>query len=237
MSDLNELKSSLQKVSSKEKAKSSAWFFKTDPGQYGEGDQFIGIPVPEQRKVARQFRNLPLETVEQLLRSPIHEERLVALFILVDQFNQGNETVKKEIYEFYLRNTDKVNNWDLVDSSAGYIVGGYLLTKPRAVLYKLAKSKNLWERRISIISTLAFIVKGESKDTLAIAEILLTDKHDLIQKAVGWMLREIGKRVSKKELIDFLKTKYSQTPRTTLRYAIEHFPPETRKKFLQGNFD
>lgn len=233
---LEELKKELRKNSTPEKAASSAWFFKTGPGQYGEGDQFLGVTVPEQRKIAREFKDLPLPKVEQLLQSPIHEERLVALFILVDQFNKGNEAVKKEIYEFYLNNTKRVNNWDLVDSSAGYIVGTYLLDKPRDILYKLAKSKSIWERRIAMISTLAFIVKGESEDALKIAEILLTDKEDLMHKAVGWMLREVGKRVSRNELVTFLKKHYNQIPRTTLRYSIEHFPPEKRKAFLVGTF-
>lgn len=236
METLSDLKAALRKTATSEKAKASAWFFKTGPGQYGEGDQFIGATVPEQRKVARAFKDLPLDQVEKLLKSPIHEERLVALFILVGQFQKADEKTKKEIYEFYLSNTDRVNNWDLVDSSAGYILGTYLLDKPRDILYKLAQSKSLWERRIAAISTLAFIMKGEAADTLKIAEILLDDKEDLMHKAVGWMLREVGKRVSKAELVSFLKKYYSRLPRTTLRYAIEHFPPERRKNFLLGKF-
>ncbi len=237
METLENLKESLRKTATAKKAKASAWFFKTGPGQYGEGDHFIGVSVPEQRKVAREFRNLPLTQVEELLRSPIHEERLVALFILVDQFQKADEKIKKEIYDFYLANTAQVNNWDLVDSSAGYIVGTYLFDKPRDILYKLAQSKSLWERRIAAISTLAFIMEGEAADTFKIAEILLSDKEDLMHKAVGWVLREVGKRVSREELVGFLKKHYSRLPRTTLRYAIEHFPPEQRKKFLLGKFD
>ncbi len=237
METLSDLKAALRKTATPEKAKASAWFFKTGPGQYGEGDQFIGVTVPEQRKVAREFKDLPLSEVEQLLESPIHEERLVALFILVNQFQKADPKIKKEIYDFYLANTDEVNNWDLVDSSAGYIVGTYLLDKPRDVLYKLVCSSSLWERRIAIISTLAFVMKGESEDSLKIAEILLEDKEDLMHKAVGWVLREVGKRISKEELISFLKKHYSKIPRTTLRYAIEHFPPDQRKNFLLGKFD
>ncbi len=241
MDTLADLKAALRKTAIPEKAKASAWFFKTGPGQYGEGDQFIGISVPEQRKVARTFKDLPLTQVERLLKSPIHEERLVALFILVAQFQsasrRSDEKTKKEIYSFYLANTAQVNNWDLVDSSAGYIVGTYLLDKPRDILYKLAVSKSLWERRIAAISTLAFIMEGEAADTLKIAEILLSDKEDLMHKAVGWMLREVGKRVSREELVKFLKKNYQKMPRTTLRYAIEHFPDQQRKKFLLGEFD
>lgn len=237
MKTLSDLKEELRKTATAEKAKASAWFFKTGPGQYGEGDQFIGVTVPEQRKVARTFKDLPLSQVEELLKSSIHEERLVALFILVAQFQKADPKTKKEIYDFYLANTERVNNWDLVDSTAGYIVGTYLLDKPRDILYKLASSSSLWERRIAIISTLAFIVKGQSDDALKISEILLDDKEDLMHKAVGWMLREVGKRVSREELVRFLKKNYQKMPRTTLRYAIEHFPPEQRKKLLLGEFD
>ncbi|HSX58374.1 MAG TPA: DNA alkylation repair protein [Candidatus Saccharimonadales bacterium] len=229
-----DLKKELKKLSSEKKAKASAWFFKTGLGQYGEGDLFIGVTVPEQRKIAKVFKDLPLAEVEKLLKSPIHEERLVSLLILNGQFAKGNKTIKKEIYKFYLANTQFVNNWDLVDSSASYIVGTYLLDKPREILYKLAKSPSLWERRISIISTLAFIVKGESSDTLKIAEVLLNDKEDLMHKAVGWMLREVGKRVSREELVSFLNKHYKNMPRTALRYAIEHFPEAERQKYLKG---
>lgn len=240
MTKVEDLKLALKKVAAPEKAKASDWFFKTGPGQYGEGDQFIGVTVPEQRKIAQQFHNLSLKDTEQLLQSPIHEERLVALFILVAQFKSANRRsdpkTKKEIFEFYLENTASINNWDLVDSSASYIVGTYLLDKPRSVLYKLAKSANLWERRIAIISSMEFINNGESADTFKIAEILLDDKEDLMHKAVGWALREVGKRVSKKELLEFLEKHYQSLPRTTLRYAIERFAPEKRKDYLQGKF-
>lgn len=224
----------LKKLSSAKKAKASARFFKTDPGQYGEGDKFIGVSVPDQRKVVKKFSTLALLEISKLLNSQIHEERLVGLLILVSQFQTADEKTKKQIYNFYLKNIRRVNNWDLVDASASYIVGSYLFDKPRTVLYKLAKSKNLWERRIAIIATLAFIVKGKSRDTLKIAVLLLNDKEDLIQKAVGWMLREVGKRVSCEELEGFLKKHYKIMPRTMLRYSIEHFPSDIRQKYLKG---
>lgn len=229
-----QVKLALKKLSSAKKAKASAWFFKTGSGQYGEGDKFIGVTVPEQRKIAKQFSSLPLQEIEKLLNSRIHEERLVGLLILVSQFQAADEKTKRQIYNFYLKNIRRVNNWDLVDSSASYIVGSYLLDKPRTVLYKLAKSKNLWERRVAIIATLAFIVKGKSRDTLKIATLLLNDKEDLIQKAVGWMLREVGKRLSCEELENFLKKHYKLMPRTMLRYSIEHFPSDIRQKYLKG---
>lgn len=222
----------LKKLGTKEKAASSAWFFKTDKGQYGYGDMFIGVTVPEQRKVARAFRELPLAEAAKLLESKVHEHRLTALLILVGQYKRGDETARAKIVKRYLAHTKRVNNWDLVDTSAPNIVGRYLLDKDRRVLYKLAKSKNLWERRIAIVATLAFIGNGESADTFAIAELLLADTHDLIHKATGWMLREVGKRVSRLALARFIKVHKADMPRTTLRYATEHFPPELRKTLL-----
>lgn len=224
----------LKKLSSAKKAKASAWFFKTGPGQYGEGDKFIGVTVPEQRKIAKQFSKLTLEEIENLLNSQIHEERLVGLLILVTEFKNGDEKTQKQIYNFYLKNIRRVNNWDLVDLSAPNIIGIHLLDKSKDILYLQAKSKNLWLRRIAIVSTLAFIQKGDHKTTFKIAKILLSDKEDLIQKAVGWMLREVGKRVSKKELEGFLKNNYKVMPRTMLRYSIEHFPSDIRQKYLKG---
>jgi len=232
------LKSDLNKLATPQKAKASEWFFKTDPGQYGEGDQFIGVTVPEQRSIARKYKDLPLSQAEQLLKSPIHEERLVALIILVERFKSANrqsdQETQKEIYDFYLSHTDRVNNWDLVDLSADYIVGAYLADKPKSVLYKLAKSKNLWERRIAMIATYYYIRQSEAKYTLEIADVLIHDSHDLIQKAVGWMLREVGKRCSEKALTDFLDKHAPEMPRTALRYAIERFPPEKRQKYLKS---
>ena len=230
---LNQLKADLRKLATPERAKSSARFFKTGPGQYGEGDQFIGVSVPDQRKVAKRYQDLVCSDAEALLMSPIHEERLTALFILVSQFRRGDEKIQKEIYTFYVRNAKLVNNWDLVDSSAPYF-GYYLLKRDRSILYRLAKSSNLWERRIAIMMTFAFIMEGESETTLEIADMLLHDDHDLIQKAVGWMLREVGKHVSQQAEEVFLATRYQTMPRTMLRYAIERFEPERRQQYLKG---
>lgn len=232
MSTSGQVAAALKKLETSEKAASSAWFFKTGRGQYGYGDVFIGVTVPEQRRVAKAFRELPFTEVVKLLKSKIHEHRLTALLILVEQYKRGDEKTRAKIVKRYLAHTKRVNNWDLVDTSAPHIVGHYLLDKNRRVLYKLAKSKNLWERRIAIVATLAFIRHGESADTFAIAELLLADPHDLIRKATGWMLREVGKRVSRPALVKFIKVHKANMPRTTLRYATEHFPPEIRKAFL-----
>lgn len=211
-----------------------ARFFKTGPGEYGAGDVFLGLTVPQSRILVRKYRELSLPDIQKLLASKYHEARLIALLILVYQFEKGIEKTKQRIYEFYLRQTRFINNWDLVDLSAGKIVGGYLLDKPRTVLYSMAKSKDLWEKRIAIIATSAFINQKQYQDTFKIADMLMGDTHDLIHKAVGWMLREVGKRVSREALIDYLKSRYQKMPRTMLRYAIEHFPQATRKKYLQG---
>lgn len=232
---VTQLKIDLKKLGSKKKAEASAWFFKTGKGQYGFGDKFIGVSVPNQRFVARKFNNLEFVDIEKLLKSPIHEERLVALLILVDQFKKADDKKRSEIYKFYLKNINRVNNWDLVDLSAPNIVGVYLIDKPKTVLYKMAKSKNLWGRRIAAVSTLAFIQKGNSEETFKISLLLLNDKEDLIHKVVGWMLREVGKRISRDKLKDFLKVHYKQMPRTMLRYAIEHFGEDLRQKYLQGS--
>jgi len=210
-----------------------ARFFKTGPGEYGEGDRFIGVKVPVTRKVAREFKSLPLPEVERLLRSEMHEERLLALVILVGQFEKGDEALRKRIYDFYLANTQHINNWDLVDLSAPQIVGGYLESRNRRPLDGLAKSASLWERRISILATHWFIRHGDFADTLRIAEKLLTDKEDLIHKAVGWMLREVGKR-DVSALERFLGEHFRVMPRTMLRYAIERFPDEKRRKYMHG---
>lgn len=213
------------------KAKNLAWFFKTGKGQYGEGDIFLGITVPAQRAVAKQHISLPLPEIKKLLQSKIHEHRFTSLEILVMQFERGSEAVKKQIFNFYLKNSQNINNWDLVDTSAPYIVGEYLLNRPRAVLYKLAASKNLWQRRIAIVGTFGFINKDDYFDSLQLAKILLPDKHDLIHKAVGWMLREIGKR-DRRVLEDFIKANFRHMSRTTLRYAIERFPENLRRQYL-----
>lgn len=223
----------LKSLANAKRALLSAQYFKTGPGEYGEGDIFIGLTVPQTRSVAKAFNKLPLAELEILLHSPIHEERLCALLILVAQFKKVEPKKQKEIVDLYLKNTTCVNNWDLVDSSAHYIVGPYFEKDP-SPLFKLAKSQSLWERRIAMISTFHFIHQGESAVALEIAEILLKDTHDLMHKAVGWMLREIGKNCAEETLRTFLKKHYSKLPRTTLRYAIEKFPETDRKAWLKG---
>jgi 3-methyladenine DNA glycosylase AlkD len=231
MKQLSLVKKELNSLGSPAKAKSSAWFFKTGKGEYGEGDMFLGVSVPEQRKIAKRHINLPLSDVQSLLKSKVHEYRFTALEMLVFKFEAVGEKDKERIFRFYLKNSHLVNNWDLVDTSAPYIVGAYLLHRPRHVLYAYAKSKNLWQRRISIVATLAFIRDNLFSETLAISELLLADPHGLIQKAVGWMLREVGKR-DEKVLKDFLEKNHASMPRTALRYAIERFPEKIRKQYL-----
>lgn len=239
------IRQALKAVSSSERAKASQRYFKTGPGEYGEGDVFIGVSVPDQRKIAKKYYSLPLLEVERLLASKIHEERLTAIFIMVEQFKKGDDTVRKQIYDFYLANTAYINNWDLVDSSAPYIVSVYLWDnfaqkespskETMSVLTKLAKSKSIWERRIAIMSTFYFIKMGDINETFIIAEVLLHDQHDLIQKAVGWMLREVGNSVGIEIEEFFLKQHYQTMPRTMLRYAIEKFPETKRQAYLKGN--
>lgn len=228
---LRELKKELQSLADKNRATASAWFFKTGSGQYGAGDKFIGIRVPAQRKVAYKYLDLELSYVRELLQSPIHEHRFVALEILVAKYERGDLKTKKTMFDFYLKNRKFVNNWDLVDTSAGYILGDYLLTRNKTVLFKLARSKALWDKRIAIIATQGFIKEGQFMETLKIAELLLNDKHDLIHKAVGWMLREVGNRSPETEL-KFLDKYCLKMPRTMLRYAIEKFPEKKRKYYL-----
>ena len=233
---LTDLHTDVLNVSDKEKAQFLMRFFKTGKGQYGEGDIFCGITVPVSRKIAIKHKDLSLSDVSSLLKSAVHEERLIALLILVAQFKKGDEKTRTEIFDFYLAHTRYINNWDLVDLSADKIVGEYLKTHDRSVLAKLAHAQNLWERRIAMIATFQFIKDlKEFDDAFAIADILLHDKEDLIQKAVGWMLREVGKRISREELESFLKPRYKTMPRTMLRYAIEHFTQEKRKRYLQGS--
>jgi 3-methyladenine DNA glycosylase AlkD len=217
---IEELKRDLNKLADSEKAKVLMRFFKTGKGDYGEGDKFLGIVVPKQRIIAKKYNDLSLEDSAKMLNSEIHEYRLTALFILVLQFEKGDEKKRGEVYKTYYKNRKFVNNWDLVDLSAPKIMGAYLADKKRDILYRLAKSKNLWDRRIAMLSTFTFIRNRDYKDTLAIAEILLRDKHDLIHKAVGWMLREIGKRDPKPE-IEFLKKYHKIMPRVMWRYATE----------------
>ncbi len=262
MSNLTNLKKELKSLANPEQAKNLQRFFKTGKGEYGEGDVFLGVEggVPAKRKIAKRYSDLSFKDLQNLLDSKIHEHRFMALIILVNKFKNSaknpaksdfagrdnkfhkvrvSNTLQKEIFDFYIKNSKKINNWDLVDTSAPYIAGQYLLKLPkpgfgkRKVLYKFARSKNLWEKRISIISTYAFIREKQFEDTLKIAEILLSDKHDLIHKAVGWMLREVGNRDRKVEE-KFLKKHYKKIPRTTLRYAIEKFPEDLRLRYLKG---
>ena len=234
-----ELELRIEKAANPKKAKDLQRFFKTGKGEYGEGDIFLGIMVPEQRKIAKEFYNLNIDEIQGLLNSKIHEKRMIGLFVLIKTYERATkekaEKIKKQIFEFYLKNAsnNNINNWDLVDLSAPNIVGNYLLDKNKDILYKLAKSNNLWEKRISILSTFAFIREGEFKDSLKISRILLEDKHDLIHKAVGWMLREVGKR-DVNVLESFLKKHYRKMPRTMLRYSIEKFPEKERKNWLSG---
>ncbi|HHT64015.1 MAG: DNA alkylation repair protein [Bacillota bacterium] len=233
MSYINQIKSELGQYVNPEKAAFFPRFFKTGPGEYGEGDVFIGVTVPHQRKVARKyFKDIDLKELQLLLRDPVHEYRLTALFVLVYKYEKAREEVKKEIVDFYLANIRYVNNWDLVDASADKILGAYLFHKDKKILYDFANSGSLWEQRIAIISTFYFIKKNYFQDTLEIAKLLLHHEHDLIHKAVGWMLREVGKRDLTTE-IDFLQKHYQEMPRTMLRYAIEKFDPELREYFLK----
>ncbi len=224
---MENVQSRLMQLSNPEKAKVLQRFFKTGKGEYGEGDVFIGVMVPDSRRVAKEFTNISFENIKKLLQSKIHEERLVGLLILVEKYKQDREGV----YKFYIENISRINNWDLVDLTADKIIGDFIKDSDKSILYKLVKSENIWERRISIISTFNFIKNNKFEDALKISEILLNDKHDLIQKAVGWMLREIGKRDLKAEE-QFLKKHYKKMPRTTLRYAIERFDDRLKKFYM-----
>jgi 3-methyladenine DNA glycosylase AlkD len=232
MSEATKITKQLKALGNKTAAEHAQRFFKTGPGQYGEGDIFLGIRVPILRKLAKEHRDISLDAAVELLQSPFHEVRLLALLILVLQYERGGN--EKAIYQAYLANTHRINNWDLVDVTAAQIVGAYLSKQDHKPLYRLAKSKSLWERRIAIIATFYFIRRNQFDDTLAIADILLNDQEDLMHKAVGWMLREVGKRDLKTEE-DFLLPRYKQMPRTTLRYAIERFPEIKRLAYLKGH--
>ncbi len=214
-------------------AKHSKHFFKTGKGEYGEGDRFLGIRVPVIRKEVKKFKDISHSEIQKLLHSAFHEERLCALLLLVQSFAKGSEKDKNRIYEIYLNNTAYINNWDLVDSSAYQIVGAYLADKDKKPLYDLAEADSLWERRIAIMATFYLIKRDRFDDALAISRRMIHDKEDLIHKAVGWMLREIGKRDIAVEQA-FLKKHYKKMPRTMLRYAIEKFPEKERKRYLQG---
>jgi len=224
----------LEAVSAPARAAGAARFFKSGPGEYGEGDLFLGVTVPASRQIARRYCDLTMQEVVRLLKHPAHEARLTALLILVDKAKHGDPRSQREVLDLYLAHTRYVNNWDLVDVSAREIVGPHLRRSP-ALLPKLARSKNLWERRIAIISSMALIREREVAETFRIAEMLLPDTHDLIHKAVGWALREAG-RIDRLALLNFLQSHYPSLPRTTLRYAIEHFPTAKRKQLLRGEF-
>jgi len=234
--DLQALKNDFRRAADPARARLLGGFFKTGRGEYAEGDKFLGLSVPATRALVKKHSALPLEAAEELLSSPWHEHRLAALLLLCEKYRTGGQAEKKAIYETYLANTRRINNWDLVDLSAPRIVGGWLKDKSRAVLYRLAASPILWERRIAMLACFAFIYDGDSTDALKIARLLLGDAHDLMHKAVGWMLREVGKRCSEKELLAFLRAEYARLPRTALRYAIERFPEKKRKRLLAGNF-
>lgn len=227
-----EVRARLAALASPAKAEGAARFFKTGKRQYAEGDVFLGVTVPQQRAIARAHRALSHPDLSRLLRSEIHEERLTALLILVAQYESGDDARKETCVAFYLAHLPHINNWDLVDSSAAPILGAHLLTRDRAILRRLARSKTLWERRVAIVATHAFLRAGETKDAIAIAEALLGDEHDLIHKAVGWTLRELGKRADLAALRRFLDEHGARMPRTALRYAIERLPLDERKRRL-----
>ena len=231
--DIKKIEQELHACADQHIAEHSSRFFKTGPGQYGEGDKFLGIRVPVLRKIARSHRQLDISKAETLLHSEFHEIRLTALLILVEKYKGGDDSLRQEIYELYLSNSEYINNWDLVDVSAPAIVGHFLADRDRDALYDLAVSSNLWERRIAILATFHFIRTNSFADTIRLAEILLNDEHDLLHKAVGWMLREVGKR-DPDLLIDFLDRHYQKMARTMLRYAIERLPEEVRQAYLKG---
>jgi 3-methyladenine DNA glycosylase AlkD len=228
---VEQIKKVINDAGNPEAARQLQRFFKTGEGQYGEGDTFVGVKLPPLREIAKQYRDLSLPDIKELLHSPIHEHRMVALVIMVLQFKRGSQEQKHALYDLYLTNTAHINNWDLVDLSCRDIVGGYLADKSHQPLYDLARSPDLWERRIAMVSTWWFIREHDLEDTFAIAELLLGDKHDLIHKAVGWMLREAGKR-DEKALKRFLDQHAAHMPRTALRYAIERFGPEDKMHYM-----
>ncbi len=233
MSEFKAIRAELQSLADPAKAKFFLRFFRTGPGEYGEGDRFYGVSVPKIRKIVRAHRQAADGEILKLLRSLYHEERLTALLILVEQYRRGDTSRKKAVYELYLANTDRVNSWDLVDVTAPHIVGDHVSRNDLSVLTKLALSGNLWERRIAMLSAGYFIRKGESREALQIAELLVNDTHDLIHKAVGWMLREVGKRCSMESECSFLDKHAAVMPRTMLRYAVERFPEKLKAKYMR----
>jgi 3-methyladenine DNA glycosylase AlkD len=233
MTVADEIIDALRTLGSEDKAKHLSRFFKTGKGEYGEGDKMLGVKVPETRTIVKEYKDIPLEQIQTLLDSEWHEVRLCALLILVKRMKSSRTTDKEreDIYEFYLKNTRRCNNWDLVDMSCRDILGEYIYDKDRSVLYELAESDSLWEQRIAIVSTWAFIKRGDFEFTFRLAVRYINHPHDLIQKATGWMLREVGK-VDKESLTEFLEEYADQLPRTTLRYAIERYPESERSYFM-----
>lgn len=229
-----DVKAALQTHANPEDAAMVQRYFKTGEGQYGAGDVFIGVRVPDTRKVCKTFKNLPLAEVERLLESEIHEHRLAGVILLANSYAKADRAAQHSIYECYLAAVDdgRVNNWDLVDASAEFIIGPYLFDKSRDLLFDLAKSDAVWQRRVAVMSSFHFIKQGDASTTLRLAEVLLHDPHDLIQKAVGWMLREIGKRCDRALLLGFLEAHAAVMPRTMLRYALEHLSPEQKADFM-----
>lgn len=233
MGKFDQVQKAFLKLANPQKAKVLAGFFKTGKGEYGEGDVFLGITVPQVRQLAKQFsKDIDLSVIQKMLHSKYHELRMAGLLMLIDKYKKAGKQEQKIIFGLYLKNTNYINNWDLVDLTAEHIVGAYLEKKPKDILFKLAHSKLLWDRRISILATFRHIKQKQPGLTIQLAKILLRDKHDLIQKAVGWMLREVGKRCSEEILIEFLDANCSQMPRTCLRYAIERLPEKARKEYL-----
>lgn len=230
---MNKITDELQAIATPERAKASAWFFKTGEGQYGEGDVFIGITNPDLRAICKKYNALTVNELQELLDSPIHEYRFAALAILVEQMKKSKGDNRQNIYDFYLANTHQINNWDLVDCSARDIVGAYLIDKDRSILYDMARTDHLWTQRIAIIATWYFINYKQFYDTLKISEILLSHKHDLIHKAIGWMLREAWKKGGNEQVEDFLEKNIGRMPRTALRYAIEKMTDERKKYFMK----
>lgn len=230
--ELREARSRLKRLGSRKRAEASRGFFKTGPGEYGEGDEFLGVTMPALKGLARQCADLKRADLRRLLWSPLHEERLLALVVLVRQYEKASDRERRQIFDFYLKNTARINNWDLVDLSAPRIVGMHLLERDRRVLYRLVRSQSLWERRIAVISSAAFIKAGQCGDTFKLCELLLYDPEDLMHKACGWMLREAEKRDGR-AVRRFLKRHHKVMPRTMLRYAIERFPERERAEYLK----
>lgn len=233
MSTAREVQRNLRRLARADKARVLSGFFKTGPGQYGAGDRFLGVTVPAQRRVARAHRDLPLDEIATLLGSAFHEDRLTGLLILVDRFRGGDGPTRRRCHAFYLKHLDRVNNWDLVDSTAPDLVGAALAGGPLSLLDRLARSPNLWRRRVAMVATFHFTRGGDAGPALRMARRLLADDHDLMHKAVGWMLREVGKRASLPALERFLAQNASRMPRTALRYAIERFPDARRRAYLR----